>query len=263
MVPPPHAVALQHAIGCARPPKNGGVGGGGDGGMAQKAQHCHGFGCVEIVKQKHPKLDSDALKRRKLIWPQQDVARSAMGGGPSWGCPLGMESCGGTDVIGGVGAVGGAGALGGVGVIGGVDVIGAVGAVGGAVDVSGGAVGALGAQALPAGDEAGVALLVGEGIAGMAVEGTAGDVGSQLHRGLWLLPGLPADLLQGDEGLVTSLGNRIHPITSNALTGPRCRSLKQILTCWMLVLPVMALYERMVSEGMVFTTRDSRTTSRM
>ena len=250
MVPPPHAVALQHAIGCARPPKNGGVGGGGDGGMAQRAQHCHGFGCVEIVKQKHPKLDSDALKRRKLIWPQQDVARSAMGGGPSWGCPLGMESCGGTDVIGGVGAVGGAGALGGV------DVIGAVGAVGGAV-------GALGAQALPAGDEAGVALLVGEGIAGMAVEGTAGDVGSQLHRGLWLLPGLPADLLQGDRGLVTSLGNRIHPITSNALTGPRCRSLKQILTCWMLVLPVMALYERMVSEGMVFTTRDSRTTSRM
>lgn len=188
--------------------------------------------------------------------PQQDVARSAMAGGPRWGCPLGMESCGGTDVIGGVGAVGGAGALGGVGVIGAVDVIGAVGAVGGAV-------GALGAQALPAGDEAGVALLVGEGIAGMAVEGTAGDVGSQLHRGLWLLPGLPADLLQGDRGLVTSLGNRIHPITSNALTGPRCRSLKRILTCWMLVLPVMALYERMVSEGMVFTTRDSRTTSRM
>lgn len=182
--------------------------------------------------------------------PQQDVARSAMAGGPRWGCPLGMESCGGTDVIGGVGAVGGAGALGGVGVIG------AVGAVGGAV-------GALGAQALPAGDEAGVALLVGEGIAGMAVEGTAGDVGSQLHRGLWLLPGLPADLLQGDRGLVTSVGNRIHPITSNTLTGPRCRSLKRILTCWMLVLPVMALYERMVSEGMVFTTRDSRTTSRM
>lgn len=62
---------------------------------------------------------------------------------------------------------------------------------------------------------------------------------------------------------MTSLGNRIHPITGNTLTGSRHWSLKQILTCWMLVLPVMALYERMVSEGMVFTTRDSRTTSRM
>lgn len=38
--------------------------------------------------------------------------------------------------------------------------------------------------------------------------------------------------------------------------------LPRALTCWMLRLPVMAWYERTVSEGTVFTTRDSRTTSR-
>lgn len=53
-----------------------------------------------------------------------------------------------------------------------------------------GGTGALGAQAVPAGDEAGVALLVGEGIAGAAAERATVDMGTQLHRGLWLTPGL-------------------------------------------------------------------------
>lgn len=159
---------------------------GGRWGWGHGTQHCHGFGdhSAEIVEQKHPNWIQMTSKGGNPFglsgtWPGQLWGESQVGV-----CPLAMERCGGTGVIGGMGV----GALGGA--------VGAVGALGGDV-------GALGAQALPSGDEASVAFLMGEGIGGTAVEGATGDVGAQLHRGLRLPSGLPADLLQGNRGLVT------------------------------------------------------------
>lgn len=68
-----------------------------------------------------------------------------------------------------------------------------------------------GPQAVPAGDEPGVALLVGEGVAGAAVEGVTGDVGAQLHRGLRRPLGLQADLLQGDEEMRAVATSQANP----------------------------------------------------
>lgn len=63
---------------------------------------------------------------------------------------------------------------------------------------------------------------------------------------------------------VASLQNITLPITSSALASPRALAMPSpsALTCWMVVLPVMVWYRWMVNEGIVFTTRDSRTTSR-
>lgn len=69
----------------------------------------------------------------------------------------------------------------------------------------GGAAGGPGTQTVTAGDEAGVALLVGEGVAGAAVEGAVWDMGTQLHGGLRLPLSLQADLLQGD-GEIRAVG---------------------------------------------------------
>lgn len=51
------------------------------------------------------------------------------------------------------------------------------------------------------------------------------------------------------------------PMPAGGRTPPHA-SPRAALTCWMVVLPAMVRYKWTVSEGMVFTTRDSRTTSR-